>query len=240
MHITRIVVFPIKSLDGVEIPTTRISDGGTLAFDRMYAIVDPAGKIVNAKREPRVIRLRCQFAPDFREICIWQSGAEDKANFDLQATEPIDRWMTQYFGYEVKLQRSGTRGFPDDEEAYGPTFTSEASLQAVTEWFPELTIASTRRRFRTNIELYAAHAFEEDMLFGAPGERRQFRAGAVSFLGHNPCQRCAVPSRDPETSGPLPLFQAQFAASRKAALPAWSNELQFNHYYRFAVNTSIP
>jgi len=27
---------------------------------------------------------------------------------------------------------------------------------------------------------------------------------------------------------------------RKKTLPPWSQPLRFNHYYRFAINTSIP
>lgn len=37
-----------------------------------------------------------------------------------------------------------------------------------------------------------------------------------------------------------PLFQKQFASLRMKHLPNWADQRQFNHYYRFALNTSIP
>jgi uncharacterized protein len=108
-------------------------------------------------------------------------------------------------------------------------------------WFPELTVEGARRRFRSNLEVAGVEPFWEDRLFGAPDELHPFRIGGVSFLGHNPCQRCVVPSRDPENGTQfLPSFQKTFIALRKKRLPTWANSERFNHFYRFAVNTSIP
>ena len=130
-------------------------------------------------------------------------------------------------------------GFPDDRTAYGPTITSEASLDAVTQWFPEMTMQSARRRFRSNLEIGDVPPFWEDHLFGAAGELKPFQIGQVHFLGHNPCQRCVVPTRDPDRSDPIPNFQKSFMELRRKNLPDWSNAERFNHYYRFAINTSV-
>jgi uncharacterized protein YcbX len=54
MVLSRIDLFPIKSLDGVSAPEARISSAGTLEHDRIYAIVDAAGSYVNGKRTERV------------------------------------------------------------------------------------------------------------------------------------------------------------------------------------------
>jgi uncharacterized protein len=66
------------------------------------------------------------------------------------------------------------------------------------------------------------------------------RLGGVTFLGHNPCQRCVVPPRDPDTGEVIHGFQKSFAQLRQRHLPAWADVRRFNHYYRLAVNTSIP
>ena len=63
---------------------------------------------------------------------------------------------------------------------------------------------------------------------------------ATRFLGHNPCQRCVVPTRDPDTAAPVAEFQKKFMRLRQETLPQWANAARFNHFYRFAVNTSIP
>jgi hypothetical protein len=113
-------------------------------------------------------------------------------------------------------------------------------LRAVQDWYPGLTLESIRRRFRTNLELVGEEAFCEDRLYGAPGELKQFRIGDVKFLGHNPCQRCVVPTRDAGSGEAVPGFQKKFMEMRRQELPEWANAQRFNHYYRFAVNTSIP
>jgi len=97
-----------------------------------------------------------------------------------------------------------------------------------------------RRRFRTNLELTGGAPFCEDQLFGAPDELKPFQIGGVNFLGHNPCQRCVVPTRDPDNGRSLADFQKKFMEQRKKSLPPWANAQRFNHFYRFAVNTSVP
>ena len=138
------------------------------------------------------------------------------------------------------LRHEPRSGFPDDRAAFGPTIASEASLRTVQSWFPEITRDSARRRFRANLELSDGEPFCEDRLFGAPDELKPFQIGAVKFLGHNPCQRCVVPTRDPDTAQTIADFQKRFMQLRREQLPAWANPQRFNHFYRFAVNTSIP
>lgn len=240
MRVNRIFIFPIKSLDGVELEEVRVTEGGTLEGDRRYAIFDIEGKFVNGKREPRLLPLRCTYSEDLQEVSILPLEHSRREYFVLREAVLFNRWLSEYLGFPVELRCNRIQGFPDDLEAYGPTITSEESLYEVTQWFPPLTVEEVRRRFRTNIELGAAGAFEEDRLFGAPEERRPFQIGGVSFLGHNPCQRCTVPSRDPDTSEALPGFQKKFMWLRSQRLNAYSDRRRFNHYYRFAVNTSLP
>ena len=140
----------------------------------------------------------------------------------------------------MSLKYEPRRGFPDDSAAYGPTLVSNASLRKVQTWYAAVSFDNVRRRFRTNVELVGGDAFCEDALFGAPGELRPFRLGGVAFLGHNPCQRCVVPTRDPETGEVTHGFQKSFATFRQNHLPPWADVRRFNHFYRFAVNTSIP
>ena len=236
-----IVVFPIKALDGVAVEEAAITAGGILEHDRVYAIVDAQGKAVNGKRNPRVHRLGCRFDPKFREVAFAERGSGSEARFALAEPGPLTRWLSDFFGAPVSFQRESKHGFPDDHEAFGPTVASRASLAAVAGWFPNLNLESARRRFRTNLELDGPElpAFWEDRLYGAAGELRPFRIGEVAVRGHNPCQRCVVPTRDPDTAEATAGFQIQFAERRRDCLPPWADRSRFNHFYRFAVNTSI-
>jgi uncharacterized protein YcbX len=211
-----------------------------LEFDRIHAIVDEKAAYVNGKRTPRVQLLRSEFSPDFQEIRIGQTGETSRQHFSLSEPTALNRWLSDFFGFSVALSSEVKSGFPDDRAASGPTITSEASLCEVARWFPELPVENLRRRFRSNLELEGGEAFSEDRLFGKPGELKPFAIGEVGFLGHNPCQRCVVPVRDPDRAEPVPNFQKIFMERRKSTLPSWAEAERFNHYYRFAVNTSVP
>jgi uncharacterized protein YcbX len=238
-QLTRIEIFPIKSLDALQLSESRVTAGGILENDRVYAIVDREGRVVNGKRSEQVHRLRCAFAPDVKELWLRDEADSSAARFGFDEPAPLERWLSEFFGFHVALAHDPQRGFPDDSVAFGPTIVSEQSLRQVREWYPELTLESVRRRFRTNLELDGDVPFCEDVLFGGPDELKPFRIGAVRFLGHNPCQRCVVPTRDPSTGRASRAFQKTFSQLRKEHLPEWSDKRRFNHFYRFAVNTSI-
>jgi uncharacterized protein YcbX len=242
VHLDRIVVYPIKSLDGVVVEEAGITSGGILENDRIYSIADAQGKYVNGKRFARVHRLRSRFDATFSEVVFSEQDSSIEAQFVLAETEPINRWLGEFFGFAVTLKREPVSGFPDDREAFGPTVVSQSSMLTVANWYPGLSLESVRRRFRSNLELdgVGMPPFWEDQLFNGPGELKPFHIGAVQFLGHNPCQRCAVPTRDPQTGEVLTGFQKEFMERRRQALPSWANSTRFNHFYRFAVNTSIP
>jgi uncharacterized protein len=244
IRLSRIEIFPIKSLDAVALAEARITPGGILEDDRVYAVVDAAGRVVNGKRTDQIHRLRCSFdlpvKSPIREVCLGVAGDGAPTRFNLDEPSRIECWMSEFFGFPVTLRHDPLKGFPDDPAAFGPTICSEASLRRVQQWYPDLTLESVRRRFRTNLELEGGAAFSEDRLFGAPDELRCFGIGPVQFLGHNPCQRCVVPTRDPESGAPVHGFQRTFAELRKESLPVWVDARRFNHFYRFAVNTSIP
>jgi uncharacterized protein YcbX len=238
MYLGRIWIFPIKSLDGLEVDEVKITPGGILENDRIYAIFDEHGAVVNGKRTGRIHQLRCAFDAGLKEVRLWEKSAP--AQFCLDAPGPIDRWLSDFFGFPVALKHEPAAGFPDDRTAFGPTIVSEASLRAVQAWYPQIDLESVRRRFRTNLELVDGEAFCEDQLYGAPEELKPFRIGGVQFFGHNPCQRCVVPTRDADSGEGTPGFQKKFMEMRRKALPQWADARRFNHYYRFAVNTSIP
>jgi uncharacterized protein YcbX len=239
VHLSRIILYPIKSLDGVGRREARITPGGILEHDRAYAIVDEAGKPVNGKRNARIHLLRSAFDEEMRTVALWEQGHSARSEFGLDERSGLDRWLSEFFGFAATVRHEPRSGFPDDSDAFGPTVVAEASLAAVASWFPGLDLEGARRRFRANLEIDGGPAFSEDALYGAPGELRPFGIGPVEFWGHNPCQRCVVPTRDPETGEGLAGFQKKFMEARRLTLPTWADARRFNHYYRLTVNTSI-
>jgi uncharacterized protein len=235
----RITLFPIKSLDGIDVPSAMIRPSGALQGDREFALIDADGKIVNAKRTGSIQRLRSTFDLAARTMTIGIQTPTDL--FHLDTDRPaLERWLSDYFGYRVTLIQNTETGFPDDLASPGPTIVSTASLEAVSQWYPGTDVAAMRRRFRTNLELTDVPAFWEDQLFDQAEIPRRFTIGSVQFHGINPCQRCIVPTRDALTADPTPQFQKTFLTERAASLPIGVNRDRFNHFYRLAVNTRIP
>lgn len=238
--VARILLYPIKALDGIERDRAAVISPGALELDRRWAIFDEKGHYVNGKRNAKVYKLCCQFDLANHTITLSRQGERKTVQFHLvQDTIKINQWLSEYFQEPVFLKEKVEGGFPDDTEAYGPTVISTATLETVASWFPGLTVNNLRSRFRANLEIDDVPPFWEDQLFSEAGEMVNFQVGSVQFQGINPCQRCLVPTRDPETGEVYPQFQQIFIKQREAMLPAWTTPSRFNHYYRLSINTRI-
>ena len=237
--LSKIWIYPIKSLDGVSVESSTLTSGGALTLDREFALVDQSDRFINAKRTAQIHLVRSQFDIPKRLVTL-SSPEHAPETFSLESDRPkIEAWLTQFFGFDVKLIQNQDSGFPDDLEASGPTIISEATLAEAASWFDGITVDNMRSRLRTNLELTGVPAFWEDVLFSSPIKETGFYLGDIAFQGTNPCQRCIVPTRDPLTGEVWKKFQKQVGEQRKASLPAWADVTPFNHYYRLAVNTKI-
>jgi len=252
-RLTSIRLHPIKSLDPVTVHEARIGPGGGLEHDRAWALFSVDGRWVNGKRTAAMHLIRATYAPDLGSVTLAVPG--DRRNIPARtfpfpgAAEDAAEWFSVYFEQQI-LVRHAPEGFPDDAIANGPTIISTASLQAVCDWFPGVTLGNARQRFRTTLEIDVANAgpgangrlpaFWEDQLYGED-ERSvvRFRVGEVHFEGSNPCARCPVPSRDAQTAAEVLGFQKRFSDLRRETLPPWAPAARFDHFYRLAVNTRV-
>jgi uncharacterized protein YcbX len=269
---------PIKSLDPVSVNEARIGPGGGLEHDRAWALFSIDGRWVNGKRTAAMHLIRASYADDLSSVTLAVPG--DRRNIPARTfpfpsgAEDAAEWFSVYFEQQI-LIRYAPEGFPDDNIASGPTIISTASLRAVCDWFPGITLDSARQRFRTTLEISDGDAlpsananasdayrraaavglnvpadpastnghlpaFWEDRLYGED-ERSvvRFRIDEVNFEGSNPCARCPVPARDPQTAADLRGFQKRFSDLRRETLPHWAPAARFDHFYRLAVNTRV-
>jgi uncharacterized protein YcbX len=235
---------PIKALDPVSVDAARVGPAGSLELDRAWALFTVDNRWVNGKRSPAIFLIRAAFAPDLSSVKL--SVPDDPRNIPArefafpQESESAAEWFSVYFDQQI-IVRYSQNGFPDDEDAHGPTIVSTASLQAVCDWFPEITLEESRRRFRTTLEIDGVPAFWEDRLFGPKNTYAvRFRIGEVDFEGSNPCARCSVPPRDSYTGADGVGFQKRFNDLRREHLPPWATTEYFDHFYRLATNTRVP
>jgi uncharacterized protein YcbX len=237
--LSRILIFPIKSLDAVEVAQARVLASGALEHDRTWGLFDATGKFVNGKRYAAVHRLRSQVDLEMSSVTLRDDSGRGLGGrtFSLDRDgDCLESWLREYFGFPVAVQRNADLGFPDDTDSPGPTVISLATLAEIGRWF-DLPIEEVRARFRTNIEIAGVPAFWEDRLFGPAGTVVRFRVGDAVFDGINPCQRCIVPPRNPLTGVLDDTFVRRFTELRNRTLPCWSARERFNHFYRVAINT---
>ncbi|MBD2448074.1 MOSC N-terminal beta barrel domain-containing protein [Nostoc sp. FACHB-152] len=240
-HLAKIIIYPIKSLDGVEVTPAKILSSGALECDREFAIVDEQGKFVNGKRHAKIHLLRSQFNIANRTISLQIPDQDLPRVFHLDdERQKLAATLSKFFGFPVSLVQNPVMGFPDDTDSPGPTVISTATLAEVASWFPDVSVEQMPRRVRANIEIDDVPPFWEDQLFAQSDQLVSFKVGDVLFYGVNPCQRCIVPTRHPESGAAYPNFQKIFVQQRQASLPKWANSSRFNHFYRLSVNTRLP
>jgi uncharacterized protein YcbX len=186
----RITVYPVKSLDGLEVTKAQLLPGGGLEHDRRWQLVDLEGRVVNAKRTALLHAIRAEFAieglagpaaglPPLGPNVI--ALAIDPAAVAAAAVPGIERlaglaadvfplvpgsagpcgWLAEALGYGVRLMERAEGGFPDDRDAPGPTLAATATLAEVARWF-SFDLDEARRRFRVNLEVGGCDAFWED------------------------------------------------------------------------------
>lgn len=243
-RVARLRIYPVKSLDGVDVEAAAITPGGGLDGDRAFALFGPDGDPITGKRTDRVHRLRTDYDPATTTLRVRGPTSDEPRPFDLDGDpEAAAAWFTEYFDQPVSLRRDADRGFADRPEA-GPSVVSTATLEAVASWFDELAVEGVRRRLRANIEVAGVPAFWEDRFVGdgAPAfvVRPADGAAGVRIEGVEPCGRCVVPTRDPETGEPLAGFRERFIERRAATFPDWADPEAFPHDYTLMLIARIP
>ena len=236
-RVERLTVYPVKGLDGVTLEEGRILDGGTLQYDREFALFDGDGKVMNGKRTDRVHDLETDFDPETRTLAV-ETPAGERRSFTLEreASEAAE-WFSDFFGVELSLEWDADLGYVD-RRGMGPSVISTETLEAVASWFDGMTVEGARRRLRANVEVSGVEPFWEDRFVGA--DAPAFEADGVRFEGVTPCGRCVVPARDPDTGEPLPEFRERFVRKREETFPAWADSDAFDHFYTLMLVASVP
>ncbi|MFA1611729.1 MOSC domain-containing protein [Halobellus rubicundus] len=229
-RLDRLRVYPVKGLDGIEVDAADVLGGGTLEHDREFALFDADGDVLNGKRTDRVHDLSTDFDPDSGAFAV-ETPAGETEEFVLseeRERERAEAWFCDFFDRDLTLERDAERGYVDRREM-GLSVLSSGTLAEIASWFDDLGVGSVRRRLRANVEVADVPAFWEDRFVSAdaPG----FRVGEVRFEGLDPCGRCVVPARDPDTGDELSGFRERFIRQREATFPAWADEDAFDHFY---------
>lgn len=235
-HVERLRVYPIKGFDGTDVRSATLLPGGTLEFDREFALYDRDGEVINGKRTPQVHDVRTSFDLEDRTVTV-ETNAGERATFDLvHEQERTEAWFGEFFETSLEVYRDTTLGYVD-RRSMGPSVISTETLRTVASWFDEITVEGARRRLRANVEISDVPPFWEDRFIGP--DAPHFEIDGIRFEGVEPCGRCVVPERDPDTGDPIPAFRERFVEKRKETFPEWASEAAFDHYYALMIITDV-
>jgi len=192
-EVVRLFRWPVKSMAGEEVAAARVAAHG-LAGDRAHALVSgpKRGRRLSARAAPGVLE--------------WAATYPDQPGDALDAVDPPPPVVTapdgRRFGfYDAELPGAlaadldrpiALRRLPSGEHDRRGTVlvTFEATRRAVED---ALGGPLELRRFRPNLHLELdAGPFAEEGWAG-----RRIEVGEVTLRMREPCERCAVPTRDP-------------------------------------------
>lgn len=204
--------FPVKSMQGSPVDTVELDPGGVVG-DRTWGVLDPAaGKVLSAKRWPKLLQLAAAFAEGSDDVTVAFPDGSTQAAGDPAADEALSAFLD----HEVRLGRPpagdglpyelpteawnvdsptwefpGPPGGPFVDLAAAHLLTT-ASLRAAAALLPDGQWDV--RRFRPTAVIDAgdeADGFVEDDWVGA-----KVHLGTTAVVApFMPTVRCALPTR---------------------------------------------
>ena len=238
-------VAPIKSLAIQELEEVALGKLG-VENDRRFCIVDPDGKMLNAKRVQRFVAVRPRFDRTMEHLSLeMPDRSEVKGPVELgdpitvsiyrrhtparMVTGPFSDALSALAERHVHLVRFDDPGEGVDRtgEDAGASLLSEASLKAIAK-AAGVTARVDPRRFRMLFGVSGVEAHAED---GWIGKRIQL-GSAVVVPGGN-VGRCAVTTLDPDTGvsdldtlAALATYRGGLSSSEPLAFGIWARIAQ--------------
>ncbi len=218
--LTEIYIYPIKSLGGISLQSSKVFEKG-LQYDRRWMLVDEAGMFMTQRIHNRMALLKVSLHHDHLYIKNITNGEQvsfyvDTAPTGEQITAKIwddtvdvievdsrlSDWFTEQLGIECKLV-----SFPENHSRpVDPKFKINDEHVSLADAFPFLIIGQsslddlnsrlkekiTINRLRPNFVFIGGSPFEEDLW-------RNFSIADNRFVGVKNCGRCDLITVNQET-----------------------------------------
>jgi uncharacterized protein YcbX len=225
LKISRLFIYPVKSLHGIEVNSAIVTDRG-FRHDRRWMLVDENNRFLTLREHPQMTLLKVELKEYGLRITSVDISGTDliipfTANDDVHESVTIwnatvearrvgkeaDAWFSERLGIRCKLVFMPEHSMRpvDTTSGYAPAgkFTSFADAYpfmmlgeaSINDLNRRLEIPVSIKRFRPNIVFSGGEPYQEDTI----GE---FTIGTVRFTGLENCSRCMVPNVDPETGIP--------------------------------------
>jgi len=213
--LSKINIFPVKSVGGISLSTSWVEKQG-LSFDRRFMLALADGSMVTARKYPIMVKVKSSLLqdgivftfPDLEPLKIQYAQFKMqetpatvwKDNFTAYTTtDEADDWFSQVLGQRVELLFSGEQSNRVREklghnvsfaDGYPVLVISQASLDELNRRSPE---EHSMDQFRTNLVVSGDEPFIEDSW-------KRIRIGEVEFEAVKPCERCILTTVDVESA----------------------------------------
>lgn len=218
--VSRLFVYPVKSLGGVALQHAEISDRG-LKHDRRWMLIDDNNRFLSQRSHAHMALFKITFADDGFTITYQADQSSIFIDFDSPLGQSIrvsiwddecsanllndewDSWFTQKLCMNCRLVYMPDEAYRPVDSKYasrkeGVSFAdaypflamTEASLEKLNE---KLSNAVFVDRFRPNIVFAGAEAHFEDRM-------AEFTINDIRFFGVKPCARCVMVGIDQQTA----------------------------------------
>jgi uncharacterized protein YcbX len=204
MRVTQLWRYPVKSMRGEALTSTRFARGG-IPFDRRFAWIDDSpdstrrGKPLTATLHPALLGYGASVSDS--SIVVEVPGGPV-----MDVTKPgIEALLASLTGRRLVLREDSSGANHDDADVL---VINEASVrQLAQEWGQPFDV----RRFRPNVIVGGDVAFEEEAWIG-----RKLKVGGAVLEVVAPCVRCSITTVDPETLVSDPSFLRLMAQRHRA------------------------
>jgi uncharacterized protein YcbX len=232
LQLSEIWVYPVKSLGGIQLQESKVTDRG-LELDRRWLLIDDEGRFLSQREYPELALFQPEIKGDFLKIThrvllesiditlspVFLDGNSkikvtvwDDTIDAFEVSQTITNWFTKLLGFSVRLVY-----MPEESERkLDPNYAITGDeINSFSDAYPFLIIGQAslydlNERLETKVPI---NRFRPNFVFvnGEAFEEdnwREFSIGELSFVGVKPCDRCVMTTVDHEKgiiSGKEPL-----------------------------------